>query len=105
MENHFRIVIAGLSSISMQVAVEEAHCLFSNHREKPMSNTHTQYHQLKSLSAVERKEFEELKLHQLIAQSRRRERSVYLGYVAVAILSTLLISGAMNFDQWKPMLW
>ena len=65
----------------------------------------TQYHQLESLNAVERKEFEELREYHSEEGQRRRERAVFFGYVAIALLSTLLISGAMNFDQWQSLIW
>ena len=70
-----------------------------------MSNVHSQYHQLQSLTAVERKEFEELKQRHQAQEARKRERTVFLGYVAIALLSTLLISGAMNFEQWRSLVW
>lgn len=65
----------------------------------------TQYHKLESLSAMERKEFEELRQYHSEDSARRRERAVFFGYVAIALLSTLIISGAMNFDQWRSLIW
>ncbi|MEL7500186.1 MAG: hypothetical protein AAFN77_21485 [Planctomycetota bacterium] len=62
------------------------------------------YHKLESLTAVERKEFEELKQFHSVESERKRERVVFFGYVAVALLSTLLISGALNFQDWESLI-
>ena len=52
---------------------------------------------LKSLSYVERKEYEELKYANTEEAKLKRERAVFLGFFAIALISTLLISGAMDF--------
>lgn len=70
-----------------------------------MSEIENQYHQLQSLSAVERKEFEELKDYHSAQNLRKRERAVFFGYVVIALIATLLISGAMNFEEWESLIW
>ena len=54
------------------------------------------YHQMESLSVVERKEYEELKDYHSTYQRRRREKIVFHGYCIVAILATLSIMGLLN---------
>lgn len=51
---------------------------------------------LTSLSLVERKEYEELKHANSYEVRRKRERSVFLGFFAISLLATLMISGAFN---------
>lgn len=70
-----------------------------------MSNSEFHYHKLESLSAVERKELQELKAYHSAESVRKRERVVFFGYVTIAIVSTLLISGAMNFKEWESLIW
>ena len=50
-----------------------------------------------SLSFFEQKESEELKQANSVVAKRRRERIVFLGLFAIAMLSTLLFSGSMGF--------
>lgn len=69
------------------------------------ANDEFHYHPLETLSAVERKELEELKAYHSAEAVRKRERVVFFGYVAIAIISTLLISGAMNFQEWESIIW
>lgn len=64
----------------------------------------SEFHKLQSLSVVERKEFEELKNFHSAESQRKRERAIFFGYVAVALLATLLISGAMNFQEWESII-
>jgi hypothetical protein len=52
---------------------------------------------LKSLSLVERKEYEELKNEKSEEQRLKKERTVFLGFFVIALIATLMISGAMNF--------
>ena len=49
------------------------------------------FHKIESLSAVERKEYEELKDYHSAYQRKRREKIVFYGYCIVAILSTCLL--------------
>lgn len=51
---------------------------------------------LDSLSFLERKEYEELKLANSAETARRKERIVFLGFFAISLIATLIISGAMN---------
>lgn len=51
---------------------------------------------LESLSFLERKEYEELKHANSEETRRRKERIVFLGFFAISLIATLLISGAMN---------
>ena len=76
----------------------------------PPGNPHTamrqpidNYHEMSSLKYLEQKESEEYRQVIQARQDRNRERMVFLGYLVIAVLSTLLISGAMNFDQWRPL--
>ena len=51
---------------------------------------------LKSLSFLERKEYEELKLRNSAETIRKRERTVFLGFFVISLIATLMISGALN---------
>ena len=53
------------------------------------------YHEIKSLSFFERKEYEELKNRVSEAARRKRERAVFLGFFVISLVATLLISGAL----------
>ncbi len=53
------------------------------------------YHQMTSLSLYERKEYEELKYRCCEQARRKREKTVFLGFFAISLIATLLISGAM----------
>lgn len=57
------------------------------------------FHKIQSLSAVERKEYEELKALHSDEARRKRERTVFYGYCVVGIISTLMIMGFLNFDE------
>ena len=50
---------------------------------------------MQSLSYLERKQFEELKLANCLDAKRKKDRIVMLGLFAVTLLATLLISGVM----------
>ena len=52
---------------------------------------------LKSLSYVERKEYEELKYANSEEAKLKRERAVFLGFFVIALISTLIISGALDY--------
>lgn len=52
---------------------------------------------LQSLSLMERKEYEELKKANSVGTKRKKERIIFLGFFAISLIATLLISGAMNF--------
>jgi hypothetical protein len=52
---------------------------------------------LQSLSLMERKEYEELKKANSAEVKRKNERIVFLGFFAISLIATLLISGALNF--------
>ena len=52
---------------------------------------------LKSLSYVERKEYEELKHQSSEKVKLKNERTVFLGFFVIALISTLMISGAMDY--------
>ena len=54
------------------------------------------FHKIESLSAVERKEYEELKDYHSHFQRKRRERIVFYGYCLVAIVATMSIMGLLN---------
>ena len=54
------------------------------------------YHQFESLSAVERKQYEELKEFHSHYRRKRRERVVFYGYCLVAIISTVSILGLLS---------
>jgi len=51
---------------------------------------------LKSLSYLERKEYEELKLQNSSEAIRKKERAVFLGFFVISLIATLMISGALN---------
>jgi hypothetical protein len=51
--------------------------------------------EFKSLEWFERKEYEELKSKNMDTSQVKNERIVFLGYFAIALISTLLISGAL----------
>ncbi len=51
----------------------------------------------RSLTYLERKEYEELKLMQTEEARKKRDRAVFLGFFAISLLATLIISGAMKF--------
>jgi hypothetical protein len=53
------------------------------------------YHKMTSLSHYERKEYEELKCKHSEAARRKREKTVFLGFFAISLVATLLISGAL----------
>ena len=55
------------------------------------------FHKIESLSAVERKEYEELKVFHGHYQQKRRERIVFYGYCLVSLIAMLSILGWMNF--------
>ena len=57
------------------------------------------YQELDSLSHYERKEYMELKYANSVEAQKKKERGVFLGFFVIALVSTLLISGAMNFVQ------
>jgi hypothetical protein len=57
--------------------------------------------ELTSLSLVERKEYEELKLKQSLESRQKKDRAVFLGYFVIALISTLLISGALDLSLFK----
>ena len=54
------------------------------------------FHKIESLTAVERKEYEELKDYHSDYQRKRREKIVFYGYCVVAILATLSIMGLLG---------
>ena len=54
------------------------------------------FHKIESLSAVERKEYEELKDYHSHFQRKRRETIVFYGYCVVGIIATLLILGMLE---------
>ena len=54
------------------------------------------FHKFESLSAVERKEYEELKDYHSDYQRKQREKIVFYGYCIVAILATLSIMGFLS---------
>ena len=53
---------------------------------------------LSSLSYFERKEYEELKYNQSESVRRKREKAVFLGFFAISLIATLMISGAIDFQ-------
>ena len=54
--------------------------------------------EMRTLSYVEKIQYEELKQAVALEASRRRERGIYFGFVIVAVIGTLLISGALKID-------
>ncbi len=53
------------------------------------------YHEIKSLSYYERKQYEELKYQVSETARRKQERTVFLGFFVISLIATLLISGAL----------
>ncbi len=54
------------------------------------------FHKMESLSVVERKEYEELKIYHSEHQRKRRETIVFYGYCMVAFIAMLSILGILN---------
>ena len=54
------------------------------------------FHNIESLSAVERKEYEELKDYHSHYRRKRRETIVFYGYCIVGIIATLSIMGLLK---------
>ena len=61
-----------------------------------MTHPDQQFHQIESLSAVERKEYEELKEFHSHYKSKQRETIVFYGFCVVAIIATVSICGLLN---------
>ena len=55
-----------------------------------------QFHKIESLSAVERKEYEELKDYHSHYRRKRRETTVFYGYCVVGIIAALLLYGLLE---------
>ena len=53
---------------------------------------------LRSLSFLERKEYEELKQKQSQDSKQKKERAVFLGFFVISLIATLLISGALDLS-------
>ena len=53
-------------------------------------------HSLETLSAVERKEYDELKHYHSDQQRKKRETIVFYGYCVVGIIATLSVMGLLN---------
>ncbi len=51
---------------------------------------------LQTLSLLERKEYEELKKANSVEAKRKKDRIVFLGFFAISLIATLLISGALR---------
>lgn len=64
-----------------------------------MTHPDQMFHKLESLTAVERKEYEELKASQAELDKRKREQDVFYGFCIVGIVSALVILGFLNSDQ------
>lgn len=58
----------------------------------------SEYHELSTLDLYERKEYEELKHAVRYDAKRRSDRNVFLGFLVTAVVSTLIISGALKVD-------
>ncbi len=54
------------------------------------------YHQIESLSAVERKDYEELKDYHSAYEVKRRETVVFYGYCVVGIIATMSMLGLLS---------
>ena len=54
------------------------------------------FHKIESLSAVERKEYEELKDYHSHYRRKQRETVVFYGYCIVALIAMLSIYGLLN---------
>ena len=52
--------------------------------------------ELKSLSYLERKEYEELKSREQNSESKASERTMFIGFFAISLIATLLLSGAFE---------
>lgn len=50
-----------------------------------------------SLAFLERKEYEELKQAISEESRKKKERTVLIGFFAISLIATLMISGAMDF--------
>ena len=61
-----------------------------------MTHPDQQFHKIESLSAVERKEYEELKDYHSHYRCKRRETIVFYGYCVVGIIATMTIMGLLN---------
>jgi len=61
-----------------------------------MTHPDQTFHKIESLSAVERKEYEELKDYHSAYQQKRRETVIFYGYCVVGIVATLSIMGLLN---------
>lgn len=57
-----------------------------------------QFHKFESLSAVERKEYEELKDYHSHYQRKRRETTVFYGFCVVGIVAALVVLGLLEPD-------
>ena len=63
-----------------------------------MTHPDQTFHKIESLSAVERKEYEELKAYHSHYQQKQRERIAFYGYCLVAVFAMFSILGFLNFQ-------
>ena len=90
-QNFLRIGAEGLQTRLPAFSKAKIDELWKDKRKSQMSNSN-----LQSLSFLERKEYEELKQANSAEARRKKERIVFLGFFAISLIATLLISGAMK---------